>query len=1183
MTTFTAAVDAWARVAIAVTWQLAALALLAWLCERALRLRQARVRYALWWFVLLAPLLVTPGRIALQRRQAMVSVRPPEAAVRMVTRHVTIRPALTPVTAPAVSLVTPAGRVPAPRPALRPADLLGLVWLLGSTALALRLAVGHRRVRRLLAASRPFDTEGAREMLSALAAPAGVKAGVALRVSAAIGSPVLYGWRRPVIVAPEGWVESLTANELRAMLAHEIAHVKRRDFVANTVQRLLEIPLFFHPGAWLASRRIALAREELCDAWALSLGTDAASYARSLAAAAERAQLGFAPVSLGIAESKSTLWRRVEAIMRMGNMRAISRPLLLAVIAVGLLSAAAFAAVQFGAAPPAPNGQAASQSDDIAALRDLEQNLKELALATLMYVQDSDGRFPQTQDMQQIRKLLAPYLGSQRVSIRAVRYVLPPGLRVGAIETPTATPMMIVEDHPKYVVTAYADGHVDDEEKKPSGPNASPEAGKRVVEFSVVHENGEPAAGARLALIGGGGEPVVADGKGFCRVVIERAPSAAAFYIVSADGREDVLPAVYFSGPLATEKVVLRPRGGPADTVQFSGRVVDPAGRPVAGADLWVQGTGDHDVMFLSRELGQTGKDGRFSVTIPRLTAGSPMWGGGWVVPWTCQVMAHKPGYGVGWARADGDAKITGLDIRLHRAASLRGKIVDAEGALLPDVTVTIVEVGAGDSGARASIAWADTAAPPWAEMRTDERGRFSFPDLPAGGTVKLAVSTCFGASHRANEMAPDLGEIRLVEQRGELVVKLRQRPLLEGVLLTPEKKPAAGVEVMLAGYLSDQPNATTDETAVTDQSGHYEFPMSVAGTWTVWVSDTTYFAILLRNRKVDVGEHVTIPTAVLQRSARIRGRVLDARTGAPVSNVSVMCRGTAGAAITDLPTNEGAATSGLDGSYEIGGPPGRITLFLAGPPSGYTWSYSVTEATVEGKRQVRVTEDSEKPSNRVLTVKPGEQVTGVDLFLAPEALVSGLVLGPDGRPWRPKGFERGGYVFGGLDRETVTSTTWPPLGTSVEQDGAFSGRYFYAGVPAVLTVTDEEDGLGGWARVTPELGEPAQVTIRLGPLATVVGRIVLPDGTPAAGAAVGMAGAVAVTADEAGRFSTKRGLVGLPLSVSAYAPRWSPERGADSHPKYRGESKWFEIGPGEKVHDVGDIVLQPWEPRRPQ
>ena len=351
MSTFAAAVDVWSPLMLALTWQLAALALIGWLCQCGFQLRQPRVRHALWWCVLTAPMLLAPGRILLQRRQAVVAVRAPAVMARVSALGLAPGPlsARTPVRVASQS--TPAG-AREPR-VLRPrlADLLGLAWLLGCAALALRLTVGHRRVRRLLSASTPIETDDAREMLSSLCEQARVGGEVELRASSAIGSPVLYGRRRPVIVVPQGWLGSLTADELRAMLAHEVAHVRRQDFLANLLQRLIEIPLFFHPGAWLGSRRIALAREELCDAWALSLGTDAASYARSLAAAAERTQSAFAPVSLGIAESRFTLLRRVEAIMQSREVGRLRRPWAAALMVVLVGAVATLLGVQVRAEP----------------------------------------------------------------------------------------------------------------------------------------------------------------------------------------------------------------------------------------------------------------------------------------------------------------------------------------------------------------------------------------------------------------------------------------------------------------------------------------------------------------------------------------------------------------------------------------------------------------------------------------------------------------------------------------------------------------------------------------------------------------------------------------------------------------------------------------------------------------
>ena len=384
-------VGLWSSWIAAVTWQLAALAVVALVCEKALRLRQPRVRHALWWFVLVAPLVLGPGRMALERMEAVVRVAPP-VAVQAVTRvHV-------PVVVP-VERVVPQAAAPVPEVAwwsgVRAMDVLGLAWVMGCLMLVARLVVGHARARRLVSESRAVDDEQAGAALAELCAEAGVRQEVGLRVSSSLGAPVLYGVRRPTILLPEDWVESLEADDLRALLAHEVAHVRRGDCLANLIQRIVEIPLFFHPGAWLASRGITLSREESADAWALARGVEASSYARSLTAAAERAQVRVSVASVGVAEGRSTLLRRVEAIMRGGSLKRMSRPLVVALIGAALVSAGAFAAVQVrGNSDASVSGEVpltAARSADLTA-SDTEAALQAAGIRMQRY--DYDAPFP---------------------------------------------------------------------------------------------------------------------------------------------------------------------------------------------------------------------------------------------------------------------------------------------------------------------------------------------------------------------------------------------------------------------------------------------------------------------------------------------------------------------------------------------------------------------------------------------------------------------------------------------------------------------------------------------------------------------------------------------------------------------------------------------------------------------
>ena len=143
--------------------------------------------------------------------------------------------------------------------------LVVLVWALGSSLLALRLALGLVWVGRLgRRGARAADAVWKGRM-ERLAAALGVARRVDLKVSAAIDSPLSFGWWRPVILLPAALVAGMDPLLLEALLAHELAHVRRFDYLANLLQTAVETLLFYHPGVWWISGRIRAERELICD------------------------------------------------------------------------------------------------------------------------------------------------------------------------------------------------------------------------------------------------------------------------------------------------------------------------------------------------------------------------------------------------------------------------------------------------------------------------------------------------------------------------------------------------------------------------------------------------------------------------------------------------------------------------------------------------------------------------------------------------------------------------------------------------------------------------------------------------------------------------------------------------------------------------------------------------------
>jgi beta-lactamase regulating signal transducer with metallopeptidase domain len=142
--------------------------------------------------------------------------------------------------------------------------LLVVVWTAGAFLLALRLAYGlawsNRLGRTGSAAAAPWTSR-----LANLASRVGVTRAVMLKVSGAIDTPLAIGWWRPVVLLPAALVTNMSPGLLEALLAHELAHIRRHDYLVNLLQSVAEILLFYHPAVWAISRRIRVEREQIAD------------------------------------------------------------------------------------------------------------------------------------------------------------------------------------------------------------------------------------------------------------------------------------------------------------------------------------------------------------------------------------------------------------------------------------------------------------------------------------------------------------------------------------------------------------------------------------------------------------------------------------------------------------------------------------------------------------------------------------------------------------------------------------------------------------------------------------------------------------------------------------------------------------------------------------------------------
>ncbi|HZV63395.1 MAG TPA: M56 family metallopeptidase [Telluria sp.] len=144
-------------------------------------------------------------------------------------------------------------------------------WACGAGALALRMLLGLLWVRRRSQPGRSRPDPAWQARVDRLAAQFGVRRPVRLGLVDDLPSPVTAGWWRPVILLPAALLSGMPPDLLEALLAHEMAHIKRLDYLVNLVQGAIEILLFYHPTVWWLSNRIRVEREQIADDVAASM------------------------------------------------------------------------------------------------------------------------------------------------------------------------------------------------------------------------------------------------------------------------------------------------------------------------------------------------------------------------------------------------------------------------------------------------------------------------------------------------------------------------------------------------------------------------------------------------------------------------------------------------------------------------------------------------------------------------------------------------------------------------------------------------------------------------------------------------------------------------------------------------------------------------------------------------
>jgi TonB family protein len=155
------------------------------------------------------------------------------------------------------------------------------LWSVGVLMFSMRLILGYKHAFTLRRRGSPAG-ESVIGVVTRLTKIMGVQRKVRALTSSMVESPSVVGWLRPVILLPPATLMGLTSLQLEAIIAHEIAHIRRYDYLVNMVQMLVETLLFYHPAVWWTSKRMRLERELCCDDLAVRFCGNPLRYAKAL-------------------------------------------------------------------------------------------------------------------------------------------------------------------------------------------------------------------------------------------------------------------------------------------------------------------------------------------------------------------------------------------------------------------------------------------------------------------------------------------------------------------------------------------------------------------------------------------------------------------------------------------------------------------------------------------------------------------------------------------------------------------------------------------------------------------------------------------------------------------------------------------------------------------------------------
>lgn len=323
-------------------------------------------------------------------------------------------------------------------------------WLAGMALMLVRLGFQLKGAEAVGSRSRPAGAESVQTLFDELRDGMGLTRRAQLRIAEGLSTPVAMGVIWPLVILPTWLLTGTPPAMLRAILAHELAHVRRHDYLVNLGQLLIETVLFFNPAVWWISRQIRIEREACCDAEAARITGNQTEYAQALADfAAGAVESGAWPrAALAFGDRKSTggLLDRIRRLVEPGYASRMRLPLrglmvflLTGAIALAALQQGTRLVVEAGGSLLTPKERIAKieQIQESHAISNQEEKLRaslreapdaRVSVSGKVVIEGREGEIPEVSKFYYRAKLLGGgYLGVGSINKGVFREKLRPG------------------------------------------------------------------------------------------------------------------------------------------------------------------------------------------------------------------------------------------------------------------------------------------------------------------------------------------------------------------------------------------------------------------------------------------------------------------------------------------------------------------------------------------------------------------------------------------------------------------------------------------------------------------------------------------------------------------------------------------------------------------------------------